>query len=279
MLKRILFPLDGSADSETAGHYVLEIARRYDAFVTAMAVVDRPGIERALRPMGIGVSHLAHDARDWLIRENEREAEAALTGFTKRMAAAGVQNVDVEEYAGPVEAIVTESRFFDLVVMGERAIPSMGDEEDTSTLLEVVQRSAAPVLAVGSPFRNVRHVLVCFDGSAQAAAALTQYARLSPFGKEPATTVLAVTEKGDDDEQMRMNVDRAANYLQAYGHNPFVKHVEGHPGDEIPAFAAANDVDLVVVGAYGRKGLRGFFFGSLTQRLIHDTKVPLFLAH
>lgn len=278
MLKRILFPLDGSADSEAAGRHVMEIARRHRAFVTAMAVIDRPGIDRALKPMGIGVSHLAHDAREWLLKENERDAEAALQSFAQRLTAAGVANADIEEFAGPVEAILAESRFYDLVVMGERAIGSMTHEDESATLQAVVKHAVGPVLAVAAPGREVRHVLVCFDGSPQSARALQAYARLAPYGRELATTVLSVSEH-EDDTAAPILVDRAANFLQAHGHTPFVKHATGKPRDEIVRFASENGVDLIVLGAYGHKGLRQLFFGSLTEHLIRQTDVALFLAH
>ena len=281
MVKRILFPIDGGADSVAAADQVIVIARAHGAFVTAMAVVDRPGIERALRPMGIGVSHLAHDAREWLLRENEREAEGALGRFAERLTAARVDNVQVEEFAGPVDAIVAESRFFDLVVMGERALSEDQPEDESAVLRDVVRRSVTPVLAVpaASAGRPVRHVLVCFDGSAQATRALQAWARLSPFGTTPATTVLAVAESDEAVAAAQLAVDRAAGYLQAWGHAPFVKHDVGRPKVVIPEFVAANGVDVIVMGAYGSGGLRDVFFGSLTTHLVRATDVMLFLAH
>jgi nucleotide-binding universal stress UspA family protein len=282
MLKRILFPLDGGADSAAAGHQVIDIARRHGAFVTAMAVVDRPGIDRALKPMGIGVSHLARDARAWLLRQNEREAEIALATFARRLGAAGVANVETEEFAGPVDAIVAESRFFDVVVMGVRALDSLQKEDPSATLQEVVKRSVAPVLAVAGPelhpgSREVKHVAVCFDGSPQAARALQAYARLAPYGTAVATTVLTVSEREGDDEGSVL-LDRAANFLLAHGHSPFVKHLAGKARDEIVSFVAENGVDLLVMGAYGRSGLRALFFGSLTEHLIRRTDVALFIS-
>jgi len=281
MLKRILFPLDGSADSEAAGAHVVDIARRSGAFVTAMAVVDRPGIDRALQPMGIGVSHLTREAREWLLKENEREAETALTAFSRRLAAAGVASADLEEFAGPVDAIVAESRFYDLVVMGRRAIGSLRKEDEAATLQDVVKRAVAPVLAIaaGPQERGPRHVLVCFDGSPQAARALQLYARLAPWGHTLATTVLAVSEDEGSVEQAAVLVDRAANFLQAHGHAPFVKQLAGKAREQIVRFAADNGVDAIVAGAYGRSGLRELFFGSVTEHLIRSTDLALFLAH
>lgn len=33
------------------------------------------------------------------------------------------------------------------------------------------------------------------------------------------------------------------------------------------------------MGAYGRKSVREFFVGSVTQHLIQETTIPLFLYH
>jgi nucleotide-binding universal stress UspA family protein len=44
--------------------------------------------------------------------------------------------------------------------------------------------------------------------------------------------------------------------------------LKGPPHEEIPKFARANAVDLVVIGTHGRTGVASVAFGSVTQRVI-----------
>lgn len=52
--------------------------------------------------------------------------------------------------------------------------------------------------------------------------------------------------------------------------------VEGTPHRLIAEYASANDVDVVVMGTHGRSGLSRFLSGSVTERVIRTTDVPVF---
>ena len=43
--------------------------------------------------------------------------------------------------------------------------------------------------------------------------------------------------------------------------------------------AGEQNASLLVMGAYGRPALREFFLGSVTQKVLENTPVPLFLSH
>ncbi|HKJ59575.1 MAG TPA: universal stress protein [Halobacteriales archaeon] len=49
----------------------------------------------------------------------------------------------------------------------------------------------------------------------------------------------------------------------------------GVPGEEIRDYAAANGVDLVVMGTHGRSGVDRFLLGSVTERVVRGSGVPV----
>lgn len=51
--------------------------------------------------------------------------------------------------------------------------------------------------------------------------------------------------------------------------------VEGAPDDRIVEYAAANDVDLIVVGTHGRRGIDRRLLGSVTERVIRNAATPV----
>jgi nucleotide-binding universal stress UspA family protein len=50
-------------------------------------------------------------------------------------------------------------------------------------------------------------------------------------------------------------------------------------GAVLTAFAAAHDLDLLVMGAYGHSRMRDFILGGATKSIMRDPPVPVFLSH
>lgn len=55
--------------------------------------------------------------------------------------------------------------------------------------------------------------------------------------------------------------------------------VLGDPSDSILNFIRDNQIDLVVMGTHGRKGLDRVLFGSVAERVIKTSKVPVLVVN
>ena len=53
------------------------------------------------------------------------------------------------------------------------------------------------------------------------------------------------------------------------------KVVEGHPGEELIRFADENGVDVIVIGSCGRSGLEKFLLGSVAEKVVRTSTVPV----
>jgi nucleotide-binding universal stress UspA family protein len=53
---------------------------------------------------------------------------------------------------------------------------------------------------------------------------------------------------------------------------------EGDPGEAIVEAAVAEAVDLVVVGSHGRRGMDRFVMGSVSERVVRTSPVPVVVA-
>ncbi|MGD9042025.1 MAG: universal stress protein [Desulfobacteraceae bacterium] len=49
----------------------------------------------------------------------------------------------------------------------------------------------------------------------------------------------------------------------------------GDPGDRILKYISSEGIDLVIMGTHGRKGLERVFFGSVADRVIKMSQVPV----
>jgi nucleotide-binding universal stress UspA family protein len=52
----------------------------------------------------------------------------------------------------------------------------------------------------------------------------------------------------------------------------------GTPHDVIAGYADTNDIDLVVMGSHGRSGVRRALLGSVTERVLRSTHVPVLVV-
>ncbi|MGZ4915526.1 MAG: universal stress protein [Halobacteriota archaeon] len=51
--------------------------------------------------------------------------------------------------------------------------------------------------------------------------------------------------------------------------------LDGHPAEELDAYAESHGVDLIVIGSHGRKGLDRLLIGSVADKIIRGAKVPV----
>jgi nucleotide-binding universal stress UspA family protein len=59
---------------------------------------------------------------------------------------------------------------------------------------------------------------------------------------------------------------------------PFeIRIVKGHPADEI--LKVANDTDLVVMGSLGRTGVSRYLLGSVTEKVVRNSKTPVMVVY
>ncbi len=50
---------------------------------------------------------------------------------------------------------------------------------------------------------------------------------------------------------------------------------EGNPGSEIISYAEKKGMDIIVVGAVGRTGLDRFLLGSVAEKVVRNSKIPV----
>lgn len=54
--------------------------------------------------------------------------------------------------------------------------------------------------------------------------------------------------------------------------------LEGHPVNEIIEFAESNNVDLIVMGTLGKTGFDRFLLGSVAEKVVRGSKVPVMVV-
>ena len=135
------------------------------------------------------------------------------------------------------------------------------------------------------------HVLVAFDESPQAESAL-RYA-LQTFSDATITAIHVndprewITDGDEFDgfysevtyervqEAAKEILDHAEEIATEYDREIETEAVTGKPSTEIIEYAEAGDADHIVVGSHGRTGLERFLIGSVAERVVRRSPVPV----
>ena len=83
-------------------------------------------------------------------------------------------------------------------------------------------------------------------------------------------------------EALRREGEKAINEVKKRGEVSGVEVrevlLEGHPSNEITDFAENNNADLIVVGTLGKTGLDRFLMGSVAEKVVRGSKVPVLVV-
>ncbi len=76
-----------------------------------------------------------------------------------------------------------------------------------------------------------------------------------------------------EEKRQKVGGERGAKAAQVYG-----KVVTGHPAEEILRYAEENIVDVILMSTHGRSGIRRWVLGSVAEKVLQASKVPVWLV-
>jgi len=54
--------------------------------------------------------------------------------------------------------------------------------------------------------------------------------------------------------------------------------IEGHPADEIIRYSEKNSISIIVMGTLGKSGLDRFLLGSVAEKVVRNSKIPVLVV-
>jgi len=288
MLRSILIALDGSPSSLEAAGLGLELARRRQSHVEGLGIVNSAWIRRPEAvPMGGMAYKTALDLKE-LDSATERVG-AVLRDFRSRAEKAGIPSFEVREIDGsPLQVIEIEAASHDLIVLGRHSMFDVDGEIYELPLYvdRIIRGEPRPVLLVpdpgSEPGRDAAQapVLVAFDGSPASSRAVHMFALL---GLAAGRVTHVVTLDQSSSRRAEETAARACALLRRHGaaeaHAVGLGDREaGTPAETILGLAKALRPEMVVMGAYGNRGIQEIF-GSCTREVLNACPTPLFLHH
>jgi len=266
MLRRILLALDGSPSGLRAAEAACGLARRRPAFVQALSF-SRP-------------DHDALDADGAAQRD-----DPVMLAFRREAERNGLAAFDIRGAGGnPLGAIRHAAVDHDLVVLGRESMIDVDGELCAVPLCvdRIIREEPRPVLLVPEDWaehdaRAAAPVVIAFDDSPASSRTLHMFALL---GFAQGRTVHVITLDPASMRQAEATAARACSLLRHHGAADAhaVGRAAGTPQDAILEVARGLGAGMIVMGAYGTRGIREIF-GSCTRAVLKASPVPLFLHH
>lgn len=271
MYRTALVALKPGASNEALETQALHLATTRNWKMTGVAILDRDLVAPA-EVVPIGGSAYKQQRDEALIARAREAISAAVAGFEKRCAEAGVSASVISVESHLEKAIHTLVQRFDLLMIGHSTT------DDDKTLHELLKHCPRPALVVPAVAEASRKsVVVAYDGSAQAARAIEAFVN-SGLGENSPVHVVTL---GADQVSALSTAESAATYLKSHG---FEVTVHVGDGDQSVAKSILEAVDqysarLLVMGAYGKRTIQEFIFGSVTSRILGHIEVPVLVDH
>ena len=285
MPRKILCPIDFSAGS----HHAFRVAARLASELSAKLELVHSW---HLPPLATGGEYpLPPEALQGLVDDAERGLTDTLTE-AKRL---GVEHVSSQLVSGsPWERIVELAGPTDLIVMGTHGRTGISRFLLGSVAEKVVRHAPCSVLVArphGEPL-PFQHIVVPIDFSESSRHAVEQAgdiasrtgARVTLLhvlelpaiyrGQPPATYVQDVDRRASD------QLDEWADVVEQKTRSRVERLVRtGAPAAQALALVAEDhSIDLVVVGSHGRTGMKRIVLGSVAEKLVRHSGLPVLVA-
>lgn len=272
-LKDILVHVDNNPTCTARVEAALTLATTYQAHLTGLYVIPQYFVP------SYAEIHIPAEVLERQAVEAQKEAEQAQALFT-RLTAEAHCSVEWRCQRGYIDQIlIARARYTDLVVIGQAEEGGILDP-DSELEDQMLLSSARPVLII--PYIGLqapigRRIMLAWKNTREAVRAVHDAMPLLKAADQ--VDVVMVNPSAEDGEAPTADICR---HLERHGVKVRPAHVVARDievGDALLSRAADDNIDLLVLGAYGHQRWRETVFGGVTRHLLQHMTVPVLMSH
>jgi nucleotide-binding universal stress UspA family protein len=256
-LETLLVATDRSPFSEGAIREASRLAKTCSSKLCVMSVLEtNPEYE------SIGAEFLAkeeEEALQYLLSVKKEAEKEMLTCETVLRRGDSPSRLIVRE---------AEEKKADVIIIGRRGRKGLAKVLLGSSAAKVIGHAPCNVLVVPKAAKiEYSNILVATDGSEHAAAAVSEAVEIAKRSGGHLIALSAILSEEQADEA-KVFVGDAAETAQKAGVAMETITPIGKPHNVVAETASGRGVDLIVMGAYGKTGLKKLLMGSTTEKVI-----------
>ncbi len=277
MIKRIVVGIDTSEHSRVAQAYAFALARRLNAALIGLHVVDIVSIEGSFFH-DISGSLGLEPYLDFSSRMREvltARGRAAVDEFCAAAAREQIAAQPLLDMGVVANQICERAKAADLVMIGHRGVHERFSTGLLgSTAESVARKSPRPLFVSPRRMREIKRLALAYDGSERASKAMRAAAEFATELDAP-LTVITVAREARMGERV---IAEARHYLEPYRLRASFELLNGHAHEEIARYLGQSETDLLFIGAYGHSRIIEMVLGSTTEYVLRNAPCPVFLS-
>ncbi len=278
MYRRISVHLDHGFDCKRRTELALGLARRHKAELVGIYASSAPP------QYYYGESVMMSRSLNVMKEIQAQNRGAVQNAFLEAAAAADVPAVVRAGESSPSATVALHGRASDMIIVSQYNRDDVEAAHETEFVEQTLLSAGRPVLVLPSsgsfPVVGER-VMLCWDGSREAARALADAAPLLRAASH--LVVLTMDEGAATRNVEAIPFEDLVSYCVAQG-MPAPDHVRRDikgvgVGSTIINAAADHSADLIVMGAYGHSKFREWAMGGATASILKSMTVPIMFSH
>ncbi len=272
--------IDGSRLTEAVCDYAAWICQKTQAPLTLLHTINHHH-ESAIKTdvsgaIGLGAQEQLREEITELEEQHNRlklkEGKLLVESAKNRVAQDGVDKpLCTQRHGDLVEVVIEIEERIRVLVLGMRGQVHQDTPNQIGAKLEAVIRSLhKPILIVNQPFTPPQRIMLAYDGSKAAEKAVDMVAA-SPLYKDLICHLVCVNK----DKSL---LQKATEKLQSAQCAELIPvQLSGKPEKVLCDYQQQQDIDLVVMGAFGHSRLHEMLLGSFTHKMLINAQKPLLL--
>lgn len=280
-MKNLLVCVDGSGYSVACLEQAIAIAKPFKATVDVLYVTDVRIFEMsAVADFGGALGAQPYTG----VMEQIQIAEHSKAEVIKKIASRIFEKRDYLQFmrfhhqrgflTDIIEEFENSDLGIDMIILGKRGEHFENFKDYLGATMErVLKSSKTPCLVMTEKYHSPKKILLAYDGSAHSSRAVRGFLRMQELFQGEIHLVSVLEE--NDPKQIRESLKDVEKLFQEAKFKVTTAVLKGEVGDAILKYIKKEEIDMLVMGAYGDSAIRHLIVGSKTVELLTRTNLPV----